>query len=337
MFSYVQAAADPDFGARRMTEWMLRRQGGRAVGPVPTRALVRGIKQGKVPRDTEAREVAGGTWMPLSMYDEFYDALGLDEDATRVVQTPWFVGQTADASELSDADEDEDEEATRVMEALSDSVLPPGESPSADAPVPLPPAAGRPAARAAPLARDDTDTDCLTPDVAPPPAPLPPPAPPARAAARPVDPYAATLAARAQLGDTDEEDAVTALMEAPSEQQPSLFDADADESNSSVSSEPRRAPVPAAGRPAHQEVAMRGGALAGSRTSQPRRPSSPTLPGRRSYVRAPQVGVERADEHTVPAMRYVHQINTRQTSMLIAVSIAFVVSLAAIVVLLLLR
>ena len=80
-----------------MTEWMLRRQGGRAVGPVPTRALIRGIQLGKVPRDTEAREVAGGTWMPLASYDEFYDAMGLDDDATRVVETPWFARRTASA------------------------------------------------------------------------------------------------------------------------------------------------------------------------------------------------------------------------------------------------
>jgi len=323
-----------------MTEWMLRRQGGRAVGPVPTRALVRGIRQGKVPRDTQAREVAGGTWMPLASYDEFYDALGLDEDATRVVQTPWFVGQAADASELSDADEDEDEEATRVMEALSDSVLPPDETPDAGAPAPLPPAAGRPAGRPPPApelapGRAYPHHDRLTPDVAPPPPP-PPPAPAAAPAPRPVDPWAATAAARAELGDADDDDAVTALMDAPSEQQP-LFDADAEEGNSSVSSEPRRAPLPAAGKPARQEVAMRGGALAGSGASERRRPSSPTLPGRRGYLRPPQTQVERADEHTVPAMRYVQQINTRRTSMLIAVSVAFVVSLAAIVVLLLFR
>ncbi len=334
MFSYVLPAADPASGARRMTEWMLRRQGGRAVGPVPTRALVRGIKLGKVPRDTEAREVAGGAWLPLASYDEFYEALGLDEDATRVVQTPWFAGQDADVDDLSDADEDA--VATRVWAALSHSVLPPGAHPYAGAPAPLPPAAGRPAGPP-PTGSDYGDYDRLTPDVAPPPAPLPPPAPPAPPARKPVDPFAATLAAQAKLGDAADDDAVTALMEAPSEQQPALFDADSDESSSSVSSKPSLAPLPAAGKPARQEAAMRGGALAGSRPSRPRRPSSPTLPGRRGYVRGPQLPVESADEHTVPAMRYVQQINTRRTSLLIAVSVAFVVSLAAIVVLLLLR
>ena len=166
--------------------------------------------------------------------------------------------------------------------------------------------------------------------------PAPAPASQGAYASPPVDPLAATMAAPGELGDADEEEAVTALMDAPSEQQ-ALYDADAEESDSSVSAEPQPAPLPAAGRPARQEAAMRGGPLAGIRNAPAAGANSPTARARGGRARPPQVVVEHADEHTVPAMRYVQQINTRRTSMLVAVSIAFVVSLAAIVALLLFR
>jgi hypothetical protein len=309
-----------------MTEWMLRRKDGHAVGPVPTRALVRGIKTGKVPPDTEAREVGGDAWLPLASYDDFYEALGLDDAETRLVETPWFMreapGSAAGAQDLADADE-EDEEATRVMEALSESV--PGRGSFHDgqlpvAPAPLP-AAGQAARR-----------------------PAPPPEP------EPVDPLGSTVAVPGpdesaagpvetldsddlEPADADDE-SVTSLMEAPSERSPSaeLMDVD-EESASAVRSSVPRGPLPAAGRPA----------LSTRPPPPPPATTAPARPGTTSPRPAASTkgqsqrrfAPDQADERTAPAVRYARKINTQQT--LLTALIVVTVFLAVLVVLLLLR
>jgi hypothetical protein len=301
-----------------MTEWMLRRQGGRAVGPVPTRALVRGIKLGKVPPDTEAREVGGEAWLPLASYDDFYEALGLDDAETRVVETPWFMGDAARRSpgddELSDADE-EDEEATRVMDALSESVPPRSGVPdleSGQGSAPLP-AAGQ--------------------------APRPPPvriAAPPRTEPRP-DAIAAVDGGELAAADP-EDDAVTSVIDAPSEQAPmpggGLLDDD-DEPSSAVRSLPLAAPLPAAGRPARPTFPPAAPVCAPA-GQPPNRSGTSQLSQARAKVQSHRRFVpEPTDEHTAPAMRFARQIDSQRT--VLTLLIAVTVVLAVVVIVLLLR
>jgi hypothetical protein len=94
-----------------MTDWKVRIPGRHAIGPVSTELLVRGIKAGRVPLDAEVCEVDGTAWQPLGGVDEFFEAMGLDDAETRLV----------DALTLTAQDEtghDEDDAATRVVESL---------------------------------------------------------------------------------------------------------------------------------------------------------------------------------------------------------------------------
>jgi len=333
-----------------MTEWLLRRKRGRALGPVPTRALVRGIMQGKVPPDTEAREVAGGEWMPLAAYDEFYEALGLGDDATRVVQTPWFLsGEDAGAGD-SLRDADEDEEATRVMDALADLGSGSGPLPVGSMPPAPRPAAGIPAARPSawsdspPQGRELAPRDHGPGMV----AGLPPPAFPGGhgygGATQPADvplletpppPIAGGHPDEHAIGDADD-DAVTRVMESPSAEQCELWDAD-EEFDSASTSRPG-VPLPAAGRPAPLPAAGRSASLkpshAAAPTSANRRPGAARPPTRRGRFWGADSGYESADERTAPAARFVRQIHRTQT-FVFGLSAALLAAVIAIVWLLL--
>ena len=67
-----------------MSEWMLRRGRRPPVGPVTTERLIRAIKVGRVPPDTEASRVGSDDWRPYAQYAELELAL----DSSDVTERP---------------------------------------------------------------------------------------------------------------------------------------------------------------------------------------------------------------------------------------------------------
>jgi hypothetical protein len=272
--------------------------------------------------------------MPLAAYDEFYEAMGLDEAETRLVETPWFLGDGASlgTADLADADEEEDEEATRVMEALSESV--PGQQNAPDH---------------EPRAAEDWSRHAA--DTWPPPQHQPDA--PTEAAA-PAD-LPAIIVAGAPAPHRPRGNAYTpATGEAGEPPGAALYDADDDDSSSAVA-RGLRPPRPAAGRPAPPRTSDAPPAASGR---GPHRLSDPgaragagggpisahgphagaSAPRRTSFrprsVAPARAPLDQADERTAPALRYIRQINNRRTVMLVVLSIALFLALVANVILL---
>jgi hypothetical protein len=267
------------------------------VGPVPTRALVRGVLRGKVPPDTEAREVAGGTWMPLAAYDEFYEALGLDDAETRVVETPWFLSQEASAAAapLADADEAEDEEATRVMEALCDS---------------MPPESSEVDSHGAAPERETDDAKRF---------------PHATAS----EPTAGSLL-DADEGEDSNSGGYPIRAPLPAAGRPAISSPPAAPQGDSSPSPQRVSEAPGSGFSAAQGVDAANQPDAG--VSVP--PRSSYRPRRRSSA---HYAPERSDERTTPGLRHVRQVNARRAIMLVVLSVALLLAMVANVILLLMR
>ncbi len=118
-----------------MTSYEVRVKGRKkVVGPLPIDLIVRGLELKRVPFDAEVREAGTKDWVPLSSIDEFYEAMGLDDEQTQVHQRPRF----DTSSEIAG------DEATRVLSSLWTD-RPPGAAPGlarsrhASLPAPLPP------------------------------------------------------------------------------------------------------------------------------------------------------------------------------------------------------
>ena len=71
-----------------MSEWMLRRGRRPPVGPVTTERLIRAIKVGRVPPDTEACRVGSEEWQPYSRFPELELALDSNDVTERPSEGP---------------------------------------------------------------------------------------------------------------------------------------------------------------------------------------------------------------------------------------------------------
>jgi hypothetical protein len=117
-----------------MTEWMLRRGRRPPVGPVTTQRLIRAIKVGRVPPDTEACKVGSDDWRLYSKYPELELALDSSDVTERPSEGPPLrleseragpnTARSAEIGSLaprlsspwaSDEDEDDDEAVTQVV------------------------------------------------------------------------------------------------------------------------------------------------------------------------------------------------------------------------------
>lgn len=122
-----------------MTEWMLRRGRRPPVGPVATERLIRAIRVGRVPPDTEASRVGSDDWRPYAQYPELELALDSSDVTERpslgpplpldseragpsTARSPGAAAPARPSSPLaaprldpSDDDEDEDEAVTQVV------------------------------------------------------------------------------------------------------------------------------------------------------------------------------------------------------------------------------
>lgn len=112
-----------------MAEWRIRRGTGSAIGPFETQRVLRAIRAGKVPQDSLAQRVGNDAWTPITRILEF----------SHVFSDPVEPDRSSAAKPLSSEplpwDEDDDE-ATRLMDARSDE----GDL-SSDVPLPPAPAA----------------------------------------------------------------------------------------------------------------------------------------------------------------------------------------------------
>src|SRR5687768_15874414 len=150
-------------GSPRMAEWMLRRGRRPPVGPVTTERLIRAIKVGRVPPDTEASKVGSEDWRPYSQYPELELALDSSDVSERPSEGPPLpleseragpntarsAGVGAPSRESSSqaapsfADDDDEDEATRVVVsapfAAPEPEPPPAPRPAAGVPPPKPP------------------------------------------------------------------------------------------------------------------------------------------------------------------------------------------------------
>ncbi|MBN2191527.1 MAG: hypothetical protein JW751_01825 [Polyangiaceae bacterium] len=103
------------------------------IGPFPSDLIVLGIERGKVPIEAEIRREGTTIWRPLASVPAFFRAMGLDrvplpaprrvaaqtddDDVTRINASPTHIplptgGPNGD-------EDDEDDEATRVLDALT--------------------------------------------------------------------------------------------------------------------------------------------------------------------------------------------------------------------------
>jgi hypothetical protein len=189
-----------------MTEWLLRRGRRPPVGPVTTERLIRAIKVGRVPPDTEACKVGSDDWRPYSQYSELELMLDSNDVTERPSEGPPLrleseragpnTARSAEISSLAprlsspraDEEDDEDDAVTLVVSAPFAAPEPkpePRPAPRPAAGVPPPKPAGwssRPGPPSQPTVRA---TPSSTAHARPGAAPQPAPARPAAAVPRP--------------------------------------------------------------------------------------------------------------------------------------------------------
>ena len=103
-----------------MSEWWVGRRGAEPVGPVSTETLVRGVLEKKVPEDALVCRVGEREWQRVAQIDELWEKIHPEQFKTSVTAKPWFkeAGDSSPPAEsLSDADSDNDDDATRIYAA----------------------------------------------------------------------------------------------------------------------------------------------------------------------------------------------------------------------------
>lgn len=146
-----------------MAEWWVRQGSQEPLGPMPAELLIRGIRAGKVPIESEVCPVGGREWLPLEAIEEFQDAFPADSVRTHVIESPWFLEQSpasqpsarshpippppppAPAGSQAYQDDVDDQANTRVARPSRDVAAPPP-TPQRAKPPPPRPAAGAPVA-----------------------------------------------------------------------------------------------------------------------------------------------------------------------------------------------
>jgi len=313
-----RAASRDQLPGLGMKSYLVRAKAGKPIGPLPANLILRGVELRRVPFDAEVREEGTAEWVPLASVDEFYDAMGLDDEQTGQNERPAF----------DPVGEGEGDEATRILSSLwsDEPTGVAGQRQAAPPGLPPPPAPG-----VAPTTNTAPQEPRLPPLPHPPngapqpkgapqprPGPLPVPRPPAGPplANRPV-PLPSPLSAGPPAAPTPP---ASAPQQAPrlTPEASELMDADEDDDDVKIVRSISGAEAPRNSRPSFQVRPAAG---------DPNHPSSRPPP---AYV------PDRPDELTAPAQRLVRQQEIIRRA-LAYITTALVVALLVLVAVLLLR